>query len=207
LDFGGPHTRTDKIRYLILRARHRRHSQLHTRSRTPPHNRQTTARHARQVPLPPLFATTRCILCKKPKTKEVISFTPNRVAVLVCTLHPVSQAWVAPRPRPSSSSTPTSPFSLLIVHTLRQHDKAGVFEPLPRFLPSSAAAPAADLKGSEKEKLLGQRWQALSPAAKAKRKALLIPVFTCGRGGARTWVPATLEPEVTEAQWRISCRL
>ena len=57
----------------------------------------------------------------------------------------------------------------------------------------------ADLKGSEKEKLLGQRWQALSPAAKAKRKALLIPVFTCGRGGARTWVPATLEPEVTEA--------
>jgi len=46
---------------------------------------------------------------------------------------------------------------------------------------------------------LGQRWQALSPAAKAKRKALLIPVFTCGRGGARTWVPATLEPEVTEA--------
>ena len=65
----------------------------------------------------------------------------------------------------------------------------------------------ADLKGSEKEKLLGQRWQALSPAAKAKRKALLIPVFTCGRRGARTWVPATLEPEVTEAQWRISCRL
>ena len=53
----------------------------------------------------------------------------------------------------------------------------------------------ADLKGSEKEQLLGQRWQALSPAAKAKRKALLIPVFTCGRGGARTWVPATLEPE------------
>jgi len=48
---------------------------------------------------------------------------------------------------------------------------------------------------------LGQRWQALSLAAKAKRKALLIPVFTCGRGGARTWVPATLEPEpeVTEA--------
>ena len=40
----------------------------------------------------------------------------------------------------------------------------------------------ADLKGSEKEQLLGQRWQALSPAAKAKRKALLIPVFTCGRG-------------------------
>ena len=35
----------------------------------------------------------------------------------------------------------------------------------------------ADLKGSEKEKLLGQRWQALSPAAKAKRK-VLIPVFT-----------------------------
>ena len=52
----------------------------------------------------------------------------------------------------------------------------------------------ADLKGSEKEQLLGQRWQALSPAAKAKRK-VLIPVFTCGRGGARTWVPATLEPE------------
>ena len=59
--------------------------------------------------------------------------------------------------------------------------------------------PADLLKGSEQEKLLGQRWQALSPAAKAKRKALLIPVFTCGRGGARTWVPATLEPEVTEA--------
>ena len=46
---------------------------------------------------------------------------------------------------------------------------------------------------------MGQRWQALSLAAKAKRKALLIPVFTCGRGGARTWVPATLEPEVTQA--------
>ena len=47
----------------------------------------------------------------------------------------------------------------------------------------------ADLKGSEKEQLLGQRWQALSPAAKAKRK-VLIPAE-----GARTWVPATLEPE------------
>ena len=201
MDFGRPHTGAPP-RTHATRPLHSAHAVPHAS-----HNRQTTARHARQVPLPPLFATTRCILCKKPKTKEVISFTPNRVAVLVCTLHPVSQAWVAPRPRPSSSSTPTSPFSLLIVHTLRQHDKAGVFEPLPRFLPSSAAAPAADLKGSEKEKLLGQRWQALSPAAKAKRKALLIPVFTCGRGGARTWVPATLEPEVTEAQWRISCRL
>ena len=57
----------------------------------------------------------------------------------------------------------------------------------------------AHLTAREKQKFLGQRWQALSPAAKAKRKALLIPVFTCGRGGARTWVPATLEPEVTEA--------
>ena len=57
----------------------------------------------------------------------------------------------------------------------------------------------ADLTAREKQKFLGQRWQALSPAAKAKRKALLTPVFTCGRGGARTWVPATLEPEVTEA--------
>ena len=36
---------------------------------------------------------------------------------------------------------------------------------------------------------MGQRWQALSPAAKAKRK-VLIPAE-----GARTWVPATLEPE------------
>ena len=31
----------------------------------------------------------------------------------------------------------------------------------------------ADLKGSEKEQLLGQWWQALSPAAKAKRKVIL----------------------------------
>ena len=42
----------------------------------------------------------------------------------------------------------------------------------------------ANLKGSEKERLLGQRWQALSPAAKAKRKALLIPTqldTKCGK--------------------------
>ena len=60
--------------------------------------------------------------------------------------------------------------------------------------------PADLLKGSEQEKLLGQRWQALFPSCEGQEEGvLLIPVFTCGRGRARTWVPATLEPEVTQA--------
>jgi len=58
----------------------------------------------------------------------------------------------------------------------------------------------ADLKGSEKEQLLGQRWQALSPAAKAKRK-VLIPVFTCGRGEHALGYPPRLS---RRRQWRIS---
>jgi len=97
--------------------------------------------------------------------------------------------------------------SLLVVHTylrasslLRQYDKEGVCEPLPRLLPGAAAPPAGRSEELREGEALGPaRWQALSPAAKAKRKALLIPVFTYGRGGARTWVPATLEPDVTEA--------
>eukprot|EP00964_Phaeocystis_antarctica_P056912 scaffold33610_cov52-Phaeocystis_antarctica.AAC.3 len=58
----------------------------------------------------------------------------------------------------------------------------------------------ADLKGSEREQLLGQRWQALSPAAKAKRK-VLIPVFTCGREEHALGYPPRLS---RRRQWRIS---
>tara|TARA_B100000787_G_C16119017_1_gene261773 strand:- start:121 stop:825 length:705 start_codon:yes stop_codon:yes gene_type:complete len=42
-----------------------------------------------------------------------------------------------------------------------------------------------------KEKLLGQTWKALSQTEKAKWEAFLMPLPSCGRGGARVWADVT----------------